>query len=387
MLEASASAFLQNQQLRHHPIVTVSSWTSGTGGLGAADPDSGILHNAALGGLMEVWRLLPNLKDLPEAILQKLSPEAVLQLNNALGKDIKSAAKLTVNARLSQNAKKLLPNPTRIEDALDNRRDVLHPARFLGGSTCSTTELWLAARQFLGDKGLVALGNYDLDTLGCGGCVTPKGWEALHNPSSQELKIKMFYLPNVANSSFTAKRVNLADGDEALSIGDNMKEIADDEGFKAALNTAREAMHTVMPWNCSISALVGFMTNTNYLQEDLRNNVKRATILSEFTDYVFGRNALNWENGHPFLYSDELGHAWAQWKGKRIALFSGRYGDRPTAKPKRSDICRRYNGGDCPKQAEKECKSFLGTTLRHVCNKFIARDKQCEKPHPRSEHK
>ncbi len=336
--------------------------------------------------LMEVWKLLPALRDLPEALLRKLPATAIFQLNTALAKDKKSSEKLSVNARLAQNAKKLLENPTLIAAGYDNRRDQLHPARFLGGAVCSNVDLWLTGRRILGDKGVTALGAYDLDSVGCGGCVTPKGWEAIHNPASQELKLKMFYLPNVSSSNLSAKRVALEDGDEALSIGDSMREIADMEGYRAALNTAREAMQTVMPWNRSISALVGFMTNSNYLSEDLRANNKRAAILSEFTDYVFGRNALNWENGHPFLSADDLAHVWAQWKGKRSALFS-KFPDKTWPKTKKVDICRRFNVGACPKQGDKECKSHFGSTLRHVCNRFVGGGKMCEKAHPRTDHK
>ncbi len=75
-----------------------------------------------------LWQLLPNLRDLPEGLLMKLSPEAVLQLNAALGKDIKSTAKLSVNSRLAQCAKKLVANPVTLAAAADNRREILHPA-------------------------------------------------------------------------------------------------------------------------------------------------------------------------------------------------------------------------------------------------------------------
>ncbi len=198
----------------------------------------------------------------------------------------------------------------------------------------------------------------------------------------------MFYLPNVANTGLSAKKVALADGDEALNIGDSLREIADMEGYRAALNTAKEALHSAMPWNRSISAIVGFMTNSNYLSEDLRSNNKRAAILSEFTDYVFSRNALNWENGHPFLSADDLAHVWMQWKGKRSALFT-KYSEKPWQRTnsKKSDICRRFNVGHCPKQADKECKSHFGLTLRHVCNKFLGVGKICEKDHSHSDHK
>ena len=101
-----------------------------------------------------------------------------------------------------------------------------------------------------------------------------------------------------------------------------MKEISDLEGFKGALNVLREAMASALPWNRSVSALCGYMCNTNYLQVDLSNNPKRAAILSEFTDYILGRNALNWDNGHPFITTDEMAHVWSNWKGKRTSLFT-----------------------------------------------------------------
>ncbi len=334
-----------------------------------------------------LWQLLPNLKDLPEGLLMKLSPEAVLQLNAALSKDMKSTAKLSVNSRLAQCAKKLVANPVIIAAAADNRRETLHPARFLGGSICPTTELWLAARTAIGESGVPAVGCYDLDSVGCGGCVTPRGWEVIHNPGSQELKIKMFYLPNVTNSGLSARKVSLNDGEESLSIGDSLKDIADLEGFRAALNAAREAMHSALPWNRSICAIVGFMTNTGYLHEDLKGNSRRAAILSEFTDYSFGRNALNWENGRPFLTTDDLAHVWSQWRGKRASLFFTKPVERGTKKAERDTICRRYNTGTCPRQKEKDCKSFFGVTLRHVCNKFMGSGKQCESNHPRTDHK
>ena len=70
--------------------------------------------------LMEVWKLLPALRDLPEALLRKLQATAIFQLNMALAKDKKSSEKLSVNARLAQNAKKLLENPTQIAAGYDN---------------------------------------------------------------------------------------------------------------------------------------------------------------------------------------------------------------------------------------------------------------------------
>ena len=224
---------------------------------------------------LELWKLLPHLKDVDESLLKKLPISAVFQLNNALAKEQKSSDRLGVNTKLAHNAKKLARNPVAVEEGQDNRRDILHSARFLGVASSSLAEQWGLARKIIGEAGVVPLGNYDLDSVGCRGCVTPKGWLEIHNPASQELKLKLFHMPNMAGNSQGSKR---QDGED----GESLKEIADLDSYRVALNTAREAMASALPWNRSISALVGLMLNTNYLAEDLGGNPKRAAILTEF---------------------------------------------------------------------------------------------------------
>lgn len=340
----------------------------------------------------EIWKLLPQLQNVPESTLRKLPLSAIFQLSNALTKSSKMTDKMTISSRLAMNAEYSRKNPVQVAGGLDNRREVLHEGRFLGGASCPMADLWQRGREVVGPKGPKAIGNYDMDAVGCGGCVTAKGWSLLHDPSSQDLRIKHFYLPNVAGTSLSSKRVTIGDSGEDFSIGDSLKEINDLDGYRGALNVMREAMASVMPWNRSISAIVGYMCNTNYLQSDLSNNPKRACILAEFTDYVLGRNALNWDNGQSFITTDEMAHIWGNWKGKRLALFTtkekvdtkkggGKFGDR-----KKDDICRKYNAKVCAKQTEKECATFLGSKLRHVCNKFMPGGAFCGKDHPRADH-
>ena len=336
---------------------------------------------------LQIWKLLPQLRNLPESLLGKIPLATMFQLNAALQKEKKHSEKLGVNSRLAQNAKTTASCPTKVAEGLDNRRDLLHSARFLGGACSSLTEQWAAARTALGETGVVPLGNYDLDAIGCGGSVTPKAWMEIHNPASQELKIKLFHMPNVANSGLSKKQ------DQEGSVdGDSLREIADLDSFKVALNTAREAMTTALPWNRSIGAIVGLMVNTNYLQEDIGGNPKRAAILAEFTDYILGRNALNWENCQSFLTTDELTHVWANWKAKRGILM------KPAEKKKDKEsslssskkaalaVCRLWNSKACKAQADKECKSAWGKTLKHACNKYMPGGKLCLKDHPRCEH-
>lgn len=206
----------------------------------------------------------------------------------------------------------------------------------------------------------------------------------IHNPSSAELKLKLFHMPNVANSGLAAKRVNLEGGDDALSIGENMKEIVDLESFKAALNNLREAMVAALPWNRSISAIAGFLQNNCYLQEELGSNSKRAAILTEFVDYVLGRNALNWQNKQVFLTADALQHVWSSWKGKQAGLLMGKF---ESKKKPINDICGRFNRGVCPDQGASECVTSTGLKLRHVCSQFVGPNQKCGQQHARKDHK
>jgi hypothetical protein len=96
-------------------------------------------------------------------------------------------------------------------------------------------------------------------------------------------------MPNVGGAAAPGRKISLDDCDTALSIGETLREIADMDAYRAALNTAREAMIAALPWNRSISAICGFMQNTNYCTADMTQNNKRAAILTEFTDYCFSR--------------------------------------------------------------------------------------------------
>jgi hypothetical protein len=82
----------------------------------------------------------------------------VFQLNAALVKESKAANKLQTSAKLTLNAQQLTANPVLIAAGHDDRKDVLHPARFLGGASCSAQALWLRARDALGPNGVLPLG-------------------------------------------------------------------------------------------------------------------------------------------------------------------------------------------------------------------------------------
>ena len=359
--------------------------------LNLEDPDMSEDETLEDEAKVEIWSLLPQLKNVPQSTLKKLPLSAIFQLSNALAKNSKLADKMSTSSRLAQNAQDAMKNPKQVASGLDNRRNLLHEGRFLGGACCSAVDLWLRGGEVVGRSGPMPIGNYDLDAVGCGGCVTATGWREIHDPSSQALRIKHFFLPNVAGSSLSTKKFSMGEGGEEMVVGDSLKEINDMEGYKGALNALREAMASALPWNRSVSAIVGFMVNTNYLNSDLGSNSKRASILAEFTDYILGRNGQNWENGASFISTDEMAHVWANWKAKRTALFitkekQEKKGRERTGRPVKSDACSKYNVKTCPKQAEKDCHTFFGAKLRHVCNKWMPNGTICGKDHPRVEH-
>ena len=64
--------------------------------VGAADSDE---EDRLVGGDedLQIWKLLPHLKELPEAMFKKLPLSAMFQLNSAIAKEQKSTAKMNTN--------------------------------------------------------------------------------------------------------------------------------------------------------------------------------------------------------------------------------------------------------------------------------------------------
>jgi hypothetical protein len=78
----------------------------------------------------------------------------------------------------------------------DNRWNILHDARFLGGAGFSASKLWLSAKAAWGSSHPPPIGNYDMGAVGLAGYVSSKGWLEIHNPASTKLSIKLFNINN-----------------------------------------------------------------------------------------------------------------------------------------------------------------------------------------------
>ena len=348
-------------------------------------PDPGVesmmMSDADLSSLRKKF---PFLADFSDEFVRSKPMETLLKIETTSIKIREMDRVRDVDDRLSANKMAMATTSTNVPAGTDNRWTVLHPARFLPGAACSTTKLWLAARNSIGMSGHPPVGNYDLSAVGLGGCVTSKGWLELHNPSSTRLSIRMFTINNC-----TARAGRPSTGDSRETTEDDIQEIGE---LRLALRTLRTAASFVHPWNFSFLAIENFMIQTMFCQTDLAGVEKKAALLTQFIDYVIGQNADRWRDSEPFLSTGELKSAWASYFGARPQAALANRGktekktnNRFQEKRKWLDICFPWNSGHCLK-SPGDCKSVRGTALRHVCNFIPDRNRPdvvCGKDHTR----
>ena len=198
--------------------------------------------------------------------------------------------------RLASNKMALASTFVTLPEARDNRWNVLHPARFLAGSGCSGTKLWLAAREVIGLNNFPPIGCYDMGAVGLAGHVSARGWLELHCFSGSKLSVKLFNI----NSGPKQTGRPTEDPEDILEVAE----------FKLALRTMRTAVSLVRPWDLSVLALEGFFFQNNFCMADLDKFDKKAWHLTRFTDYVLEQNADRWRDAEPFLTTGELKTTW-----------------------------------------------------------------------------
>ena len=330
-------------------------------------------------------RRYPFLNDFSDAFIKSTPVEVLFKAELSARKlqDLEKSKK--AEERLFANRNTLASSVFHVEAGTDNRLDRLHQARCMPGATCTAAKLWLHAREVMGEGGHVPLATYDMASIGLGGCVTPKGWVALHDPATPDISIKMFSMGNCSSKSKEARDSEFPEMEDLVE-------------FKTALRVLRGAMVCVHPWNRSIDALESFLVQSNYCSADLSGVEKQVNILTQFTDYVLAENASRWRGLEPFLTTRDLRGAWADFIAQKSTLLSQKtqasnkssssYYDykRKDYRQKESssnsgsgkayrvdstmffdDICVMWNIGKCVK-APGQCMTRKGAKLKHVCN-------------------
>ena len=280
--------------------------------------------------LTTIRSLFPNLKDLSDSFLSSTPMATLLQMNQQVQQAPQAsdmqAAMLAASAaavqysqiagfnptaqdpgvKMAKNLEKLKACPITIPEGLDDRINILHSARFLGGAVTSGTGLWLLARKVISLEGLTPLANYDLACMGLSGSVTLKGCIEAHNPGSQNLCLKMFSPENLSTTAGAARRFTLADDDGAISVGEHMKEITEMATLQHAMRALCGLTRIIMPWNFSFEAIHGFLYASNFGLPELKDDPLRVPKLVKFVNYVLGVNAAAWQREEAFLTCGQL---------------------------------------------------------------------------------
>jgi hypothetical protein len=245
-----------------------------------------------------------------------------------------------IDAKLHNNFVKAAANPVTITGS-DNRSTILHPARFLPGAGVPVQKLWLEARKIWGQDGEEPIGNFDLKTLGCSGCVSARGWETLHKPGSPDLSLKLFTVANHGKSASSVKTVSIIN-DGGLVVQESWKELSDMAELKLALKNLRIAAQLVMPWNFSFAVLENFLTSNDYMESELAGT-KKATVMSSFIDHVFSINAGNWIQEVEFLDAPDLKALWSAWWSTRKVAMKVEPEEQPKTKQEQNNTGKNKN--------------------------------------------
>jgi hypothetical protein len=282
---------------------------------------------------------LPNLKSLPDNVMRQMDPLLLIQLNNgaqaqpaqnpdaaamaaaAAAHFAQSAAKSSdPGIKMAKALERLRASPVTVPAGIDDRISVLHVARFLPGTVLSAKKQWLLARDILGLDGMEPLSTYDMGACGLQGTVTMKGWFELGNPGSMNLCLKHFSPSNIGTSAGYTRRFSLAEGESAINVGDDFKEIGSMERFQQAMRAMCHAARMAMSWNYSFPALDNFIVQSKYGLTELAGCSNKVAELTNFVNHVLGVNAQNWITKECFLTAPELKGEFAIWAQNRPTI-------------------------------------------------------------------
>ena len=348
-----------------------------------------------------------NLKHHPDETFRTYSLTELIRLDSKMSKDSKSSKKLT--EKLQKNHEKAKSKPTQIKAGEDNRSDVLHEARFLGGHTCKNTEIWLQARKSIGITGLDPIAHYDIDSVGMNDRINCTIWAALHNPGSREISIRML----------APEALKAAMGNEDKETISPKKDFDSMKDLRTALASLRLATHFVHPWNFSVATLEFFLTSVNFGEHDITDTAARLKFVCEFIDMILLRNAQAWDDSNGFWVQEKIANKWIGDLAAKIPRNNVGGGSERTdnankpgnkQKPKNNTnqkspthskvpfkkvfvptgVCRRFNLNVCPSQADATCVAPWDPTvmLKHVCcHQNLQTKAFCMGKHTLPEHK
>jgi len=337
-------------------------------------------------------RKFPFLKDYSNEYIQTTQLDVLIRAETTAFKLRELERGANLDDTLATNRDELASTLITVAAGTDNRWDVLHPARFLPGASCSAKAQWLAAREHLGNSGHQALSSYDMGSVGLRGCVTNKGWAVIANPGSSQIKLKFFSMTSCSSKVLSTR--GGAEKDEVSAFIEDLGE------FKLALRALRVAMSFVHPWNKSIEAISSFFEQSDFCFSETAALEKRAGLLTAFCDFILEENSNRWRAKEGFISTGEMKESWtaflstrpqallatvkaaasqkqnqhrlpSQGQLKPFSSLSQGQSSQAAAmslpNPYFDNICVKWNQGRCL-AAPGTCTTKKGLALRHCCN-------------------
>jgi len=280
----------------------------GGGGGTVMDPALRNMAPASAGCLESLKRRHAFLREYDDEVLAS-TPLSVLVKLEATSLKIKNVEKQKdAEDKLTSNRESLGEDKIMVSAGVDDRWENLHEGRFLPGAACSMAKMWSRAKQVYKRSEHKPVSVYDMAAVGLAGHVTPKGWVVLSDPGDSSISINLFSIANCGKRSLS-KTNNIID--------EEMKEVAELGELKVAIRALREALSMVHSWNKSVSALEGFLIQTNWCNKELAGLENQASILVQFVDYVLRENSNRWRSQEPFIPIGELKGVWESFFGSR----------------------------------------------------------------------
>jgi hypothetical protein len=213
--------------------------------------------------IRDVRAQVPGIAHLPDSLIVYQSIDSLCRMARE-EKTAEGKASNKVEVRAHQNLTRLATAPMEVPAGCDNRWDMNHPGRVLPGTVASLQQQWHNACREWGPDGVETLIGYDVMSIGHAGCITAKGWDALHHPGSYEVSLKFFTIANVARAAKGMKALNAVDED-GFFISDSWRELADISEIKTAMSNLVTAAHLAVPWNFSYKTIEAFLRTTSYM--------------------------------------------------------------------------------------------------------------------------
>jgi hypothetical protein len=86
-------------------------------------------------------------------------------------------------------------------------------------------------------------------SLAHAGCLTARGWDALHHPGSADISLKLFSISNVGRAATGLKSLN-AVNEDGFVVSDSLKELSDMLEIKSAIQNLCLAAQLAAPGIC-----------------------------------------------------------------------------------------------------------------------------------------